>query len=234
MRQWFVVAILLLAACQDAAPEYAGMTTEEAFPDSRAPDLIAAALNGERERANAIAEECGCADATGKQGVTPLLWVLGAGNHEAIRTMIRAGANPARATPQGDSALSLAAAGDDPELLRVLLTEGGDANARGPDGMPLLHLAAMHHRAENVELLLEHGAEVNAQTETGGATAAEVAVAQGEMELAYRLLDRGTTANLHGLADALRHRKVPPDSERGRWKEKLIAALDERGVEVER
>lgn len=47
-----------------------------------------------------------------------------------------------------------------------------------------------------------------------GVTVAEVAVAAMEMELAYRLLDRGTTANLQGLADVLRHRKVPLDSER--------------------
>jgi len=59
-------------------------------------------------------------------------------------------------------------------------------------------------------------------------------VTQGEMELAHRLLEHGTTANLQGIADALAYRKVPPDSDRARWKKKLIAALDERGIEVER
>jgi len=210
------------------------MEAEEAFAGTRVPALIQAALAGDRAGALAIADDCNCANAHGADGVTPLLWVMGAGDAEAARILLAAGAEPGRLVRGQESALSIAASGDNPELMRALLEHGGDPDTRGPDEMPLLHLAVMHHRPRNVDLLLAHGADINARTPVGKVTAAEVAVGQGEMELAYRLVQRGATANLQGVADVLAHRAVPPDSDKARWKEKLAAALRERGIKVAR
>jgi len=227
-------AALLFAACGQSSTEYAGMRVDEAFPGTRVPALIEAARAGDRQRTLERAAECACVETPGADGVTPLLWVMGARDVPAARLLLEAGADPNRRVRGRQSAMSIAAAGDSPELLATLLEQGGDPDLRGPDDMPLLHLAVLHQRARNVELLLDHGADVNAVTPVGEVTAAEVAVGQGEMELAYRLLERGTTANLQGVADVLAHRAVPADSDRARWKARLAAELRARGIEVGR
>ena len=208
------------------------MTAGEAFDDDQVVELLQAALSGERERALAIASKCECVNADGRGGVTPLLWAMGARDLEAVRILLTAGANPDRTVAELESATTLAASGDSAELLEVLLEHGADPKQRGADAMPLLHLAALHHRPRNVEVLLEYGADVNATTPKGKVTAAEVAVGQGRMELAYRLLQAGASENLQGVGDVLRYRSVPADSEAARWKERLQEELRARGVDV--
>jgi len=127
------------------------------------------------------------------------------------------------------ASVALAAGGDSPQILELLLKYKGDPNLIGPRGEPLLHIAAGEFRKENIDLLLKYGVDINIH-EKNDSTAAQVAARLGRFDITAYLLEKGLSYNLEGLAKSVEARRVPPNSEAQRWKDKVIEMLKERGV----
>ena len=118
------------------------------------------------------------------------------GDVEAVRRLLREGADVN--APQGDgmTALHWAAERDDAELADVLLYAGArvDAGTRIGHYTPL-HLAARGAGATVVELLLDAGSDPNASTTNSGATPLHLAAATGDPEVVAVLAGAGADVN---------------------------------------
>ena len=118
------------------------------------------------------------------------------GDVEAVRRLLREGADVN--APQGDgmTALHWAAERDDAQLADVLLYAGArvDAGTRIGHYTPL-HLAARGAGATVVELLLDAGSDPNASTTNSGASPLHLAAATGDPEVVAVLAGAGADVN---------------------------------------
>lgn len=117
-------------------------------------------------------------DRTAAPPVPGLLEAVQAGDVEAVRAALEAGASPDAFTEDGSTALSVAAGqGADPETISLLLAAGADIGARNTAGYTPLLSALRSGRSEAaVRLLLNAGADPTART-AAGETAPELLAA---------------------------------------------------------
>jgi ankyrin repeat protein len=130
-------------------------------------------------------------------GVAQLAAAAVAGDAAKVADILRAQAALASAyTDDGWSMLHLAAAAD---VAALLLDAGAEIDAPnrhkafGPGGAPL-HAAIYQRRSDVVDVLLARGANVNA-SDRAGWTPLHMAVANGQLGLAQRLLGAGADPN---------------------------------------
>ena len=99
---------------------------------------------------------------------SPVADAAESGDIEAVRTLLRSGADANTAQPDGMTALHWAAARNDLEIARTLLYAGATHRATTRlGGYTPLHLASRAGNTEAAALLLEAGADPNALTTTG-------------------------------------------------------------------
>ena len=82
------------------------------------------------------------------------------GRTEDLPKLIDSGWNTNSTTPQGTTALMLAA--PDAQKASLLLQQGADPNAKSKTRYTALMIAASHHATDSVRILLDHNAEVSA------------------------------------------------------------------------
>ena len=212
--------------------KFGGMTVKEAFPDERVARLVDTASHGDLQEVDAQIRAGADVNAVGRDGITPLLWVMGTRNFKGMEHLLKAGANPNyEDAKRGISAMYLAAGGDRPDFLELILKYGGDPNLRGGEhDEPMLHIAVSQLREKNIEILLKRGADINGHTGMMKHTAADNALTFGRFDLVVYFLDRGLTYNLRGLAKGVEITQVPKESKQQRTKEKVIEMLRARGV----
>ena len=113
------------------------------------------------------------------------------GDLDAVRTLLRSGADVNAAQGDGMTALHWAAERGDVEMAAVLLYAGASHEAVTRIGaFTPLHVAARAGQAEVVRGLLESGADVGIRTTTGE-TALHFAAGAGDAETVRVLVDRG-------------------------------------------
>jgi len=144
------------------------------------------------------------------------------------------------------------------EMLKLCLEHGGDPNwvfhkkykepnhTAFEDGLPLISgaIAFGDHPIEVIKLLLQYGADINFKEEHVGATPLMVAV-PGHYDVAYFLLQAGadfTVKDLYGNNRFITFMEEFPVSctsdgkisvaEQKQWRQKVIAFLKEKGIEV--
>lgn len=89
------------------------------------------------------------------------------GDVEAVKRLLKSGANPDGRDRFSGSALEAAATGGFTEIVSLLIHKGADVNSRGILGGTPLILAAAKGHLEVVAVLLEAHADVHARAETG-------------------------------------------------------------------
>ena len=101
-----------------------------------------------------------------KGGYTPLLFAARAGALDSARSLIAAGANVNDASPDGASALVIAALSGHAAFAGFLLEEGADPNSEAA-GYTALHTAVLRGDLDLVKALLARGANPNAVIKKG-------------------------------------------------------------------
>jgi ankyrin repeat protein len=117
------------------------------------------------------------------------------GDREAVRTLLKQGADVNAIQGDGVTALHWAAMKGDPELANMLVTAGGNVRAKTRfGGYTPLHVASELGSASVITTLLKGGADVNATTNTG-ATPLMLAASNGDTTAISALLDAGAKPN---------------------------------------
>ncbi|MGU3305568.1 ankyrin repeat domain-containing protein [Pseudomonas sp. M5A4_2d] len=216
-----------------AAVTMAGRTVEQVYEDPKVISLINAAMEGKADDVKKLAASGVDVNAVGRDGSLPLFWALKSRNSVGVESLLKAGADTEKMTPQFDpfSPMALVSEGDNSGLSSLLLRYGGDAKgvkATSIDGNPL-YLAATEGRLENVKLLVEAGADINFHDEYGS-SAAGGAATTGNFEVVFWLLERGYNYDLQNLAKTVNVIKAYPNPDGAQWKAKVIDKLKAKGV----
>ncbi len=118
-----------------------------------------------------------------------------AGDKDAVRALLKQGADVNAVQGDGVTALHWAAMKGDAELAQMLLVAGGNVRAKTRfGGYTPLHVAAEYGSAPIVQALVRVGADANVATNTG-ATPLMLASQNGNTVAIASLLDAGATVN---------------------------------------
>ena len=118
------------------------------------------------------------------------------GDREALRALLKQGADVSGAQGDGMSALHYAAERGDAEMTDMLVYAGANVGATTRIGQYTpLHLASQAGSAAVVQALVKSGAIVSARTTTTGVTPLHLAAATGNTDVVKILLDNGADAN---------------------------------------
>jgi ankyrin repeat protein len=122
-----------------------------------------------------------------------ILEAAAAGRADRVRELLAADPQSiGERTPEGFTALGLAAFLGGPDAVRVLLEHGADADddADNPFGVRPVHAASAAHDHETMKLLLQAGADPN-QRQRGGFVPLHEAAHTDDVEMARLLLEHG-------------------------------------------
>jgi len=169
----------------------------------------------------------------GKNGWTPLLWLMLSNEYEGMKLLLKHGANPNLITWDDNSAVTLAAGGSHlgVKTLDILLNNGGDPNAVGHRGDTALIIAIERRYWSRMRMLLKHGADIDKMDSYRTSTPLTAAAFQGQYEQVHYLLEQGadyTVVNHFGktLAHAMKY----PIGDASPWKKKVQTWLEGRGI----
>jgi ankyrin repeat protein len=114
------------------------------------------------------------------------------GDREAVRALLKQGADVSAARSDGMTALHYAAERGDAEMAAMLIYAGANISAVTRIGSYTpLHLAGQSGSVALVQALLKAGADVNARTTTTGVTPLHLAAEAGSADAIKLLVDRG-------------------------------------------
>ena len=117
------------------------------------------------------------------------------GLEEAVRALLKDGADRDGRDKHGETPLHKAVRQGHKEVAGVLLKSGADANAEDRIGLTPLHWTALNGRGDIAEVLLEHAADPHqAAVCADGLTAEDLANVMGYAELAESLKHGGAFA----------------------------------------
>jgi ankyrin repeat protein len=223
-------------------------TSSQAFKFFPDPDVaaLAAALECSDWTGAETALRAGAdVNATGKEGVYPLVWTMYVKNKPAFEWLLNHGADPNFDSGGGDgSVLIWAAKADDPDWLRVLLAHKANPNLThktsiGTTETPLLAAGGIC-RLTNVKMLIAAGADINYEQpeHDGKGTPAIDAAEGGWFEGVYVLLEAGAdirprTTGGADLTYFVARYPIDPSDARYSWREKVLQVLRKRGAEVD-
>ena len=125
-------------------------------------------------------------------GGSPVADAAMRGDREAVRGLLKQGADANASRGDGMTALHFAAERGDAELAAMLIYAGANVSAVTRIGAYTpLHLASQSGSAAVVEALLKAGADVKARTTTSGVTPLHLAAEAGRAAVITMLLDHG-------------------------------------------
>jgi ankyrin repeat protein len=161
------------------------------FPDPHAQHFFTLIVKSE---IGAVLDEAktipGGVNATGTDGITPLLVATWNQDPAMVKALLKAGANPdgaGRWVPLGATAVY-----GNLTIARILLAHGANPDGR-PGTLPPLAEAAEHNHRATVDFLLAAGAHIDAADEDGETAAISAAASNGGTGMVNYLLDRGAS-----------------------------------------
>jgi ankyrin repeat protein len=132
----------------------------------------------------------------GAQSTSPVADAAMRGDKDAVRNLLKQGADVNGAQGDGMSALHWAAERGDAELADILLVAGANINAVTRIGLYTpLHLAAKGGSAPLTKALLQAGADVNIRTTNSGVTPLHLAASAGSAAVVNILADAKADLN---------------------------------------
>ena len=120
--------------------------------------VLRAAQNGEAQLTHVISS-CTSIDATEDDGETALMKACSSGHIEAVKLLIKHGANVNCRDDDKMTPLMFAADEGHTEIVKVLIAAGADVNAKDEDGDTALRMAEDEHHGDTASVLRAAGAQ---------------------------------------------------------------------------
>lgn len=160
------------------------------FPDPKERQFMRLVIEGDVDAVLEAAKTVpGGVNATGTEGLTPLMIAVRHLDMPMVKGLLKAGANPDGAKRWVP--LSKAIMAYDLSCAKILLAAGANPDGLPSTGVPLASAALIDYWS-GVDLLLQSGAHVDAE-DRNGETAAITAAAAGQIDMVNYLLDRGAS-----------------------------------------
>jgi len=236
IKCWFYSIVLFLLISCDTQ----GNTMKASdFFDNETQALINAVQKGQEEDAQALLQEGVSFNRHGKDGITPLFYLLIKQDKPAMRLALALGADPDFAEPNGNTPVAMASGAIDDELLEILLEGGGDPNSLDHNGYPAIFGAIGEERLNQVNLLIKNGADINLRNESGEHSLLHASYLN-KYQLIYFLIDKGVDITYRDegdvdiawqLHDKLTKNRLSPEFPAYEWALKVRQQLIDRGVE---
>jgi ankyrin repeat protein len=149
-----------------------------------------------RYRLTAVMALCLSALVGAAPSSSPVADAAARGDREAVRTLLRQGADVSAAQGDGMTALHHAAERGDAAMVEMLVYAGANVGAMTRIGQYTpLHVASQSGSVAVVGALLKAGASATARTTTTGVTPLHLAASSGNTEIVTMLLGAGADAN---------------------------------------
>jgi len=121
-----------------------------------------------------------------KDGMTPLLWAVWAGNTLSVHALLAEGVDPKQRSKckEGLTASHYAALTGHAQALRHLIRKGADLTAVSNDNETLLHVASRSGQNEIIQMILQEGFDLDASIKNNqGETALDIAKRNGHRDI---------------------------------------------------
>ncbi len=217
-------------------------STRRLFPDEKARALAVAVVVGDTNAIEVAIEKGADVDYVGQDGIIPLAWAMVKGNRVSFEYLLKKGADPNANVGEGDTVLFMALDVDDPYFLETALKYGGNSNQRrkwgnwedGEISLLWYITSAVVPQPDKIKVLIEYGADID-ELRHGGGVVRSCAM-QNHYENVFIFLEAGapflTNREPSSLLYCLEDRGVRPGSSQVMWRDKVVAFLRERGIEV--
>lgn len=168
----FPLTSCLASSSDEVKPleELQRMNPGDYFESQAQIDLLKAAERGDTKGISKAVDQGADVDQIGKQGMTPLFWMLAQQSLEAFQLLLEHGADPHVVVELPEDfdasqtgAVEMASKLEDPRYLRALLEHGADPNmiVNEETYETPIYLAIMHRRMGNIKVLHEFGASLD-------------------------------------------------------------------------
>lgn len=174
----------------------------------------------------------------GKDGITPLFWLIINKDKPAIKLALELGADPNFSDPVGDTPIVIVAGGNDDEMLEILLQAGANPNSLDSNGYPTLFAAIGTSNWPQIKRLIAAGSDINL-TDKRNVNSAHYALYINNFEVAHYLMELGAdhagrTPGGSDMAwqihDSLSNILLDTDTDAYKWAVKVKQQLIDRGV----
>ncbi|MBG22885.1 MAG: hypothetical protein CMF22_05435 [Idiomarinaceae bacterium] len=240
-NNWVIAGILILllplTACSKVGMNAYNNKPRDFFEDPLVIKMAVLAMEGNEHAVSELMKKGVNINHQGKDGMTPLLWVLGENSEQGFGLLLKLGANPNLPVDSRGNAMTFSASADNPAYLKMALENGGDANYFHPQRKRnVIFDAISPGHLEHVKLLIKHGAEINTQDGTGG-TPLLAAASLNQYDIVYHLLEQGADFRIGNrwgktIKDRIENNNISKSSELYQWRSKVIEYLEQNGVNV--
>jgi len=165
------------------------------------PPLIAAARNGDTDRALELIAKGADVNVRAPDGTTALMWAAHTGQVPLVERLLKGHADVRIANEFGATAMSEAATFGDTEVIESLVRAGADVDSPNADGQTALMILARTSNVKAAEFLIRHGANVNAREQWLGQTALMWAAARNQPAMVKLLLRHRADPNTRSYSN---------------------------------
>lgn len=164
------------------------------------------------------------ANATSKEGFSPLISAVHGNKLEVVKFLISNGADVNIVDPNGDTPLLAAIKWKHPEIAEILLEKGADVNVREKFyRYTPLHIALESGFDDLAKKLIAKGADLNAQDYSGDSPL-HVAVSEKKLEMVKLIVSKGANVNIQN-----KNKRTPLRYATESWSDEIADFLRKSG-----
>jgi ankyrin repeat protein len=224
------ITLFILHGCLKADDE-----SKKYFKDPLVQQLAEAGELGDLSKIQSLINSGVNVNQVGKQGMTPLFWVLQHNNLAGFKKLLESSANPNYINDAGISVIIHASSLKNSHFLELALNYGADPNIVHPSkSTPTPLFAAIFSlNMANIKLLINKGANLNF-VDHHNASPMKLAADLNRWDYVYYFLERGADYKLtdrwsNSIIYNLENNRINKSNKLYDWREKVINFLKNKG-----